>query len=49
MPALRLETTVAISDDRRKALLASLSKIMADAIGKPEGKLLSWTSAASGD
>jgi phenylpyruvate tautomerase PptA (4-oxalocrotonate tautomerase family) len=36
MPLLKLDTTVALSDDKRKALLASLSKIMAETIGKPE-------------
>ena len=36
MPLLRLETTVALADDRRKSLLASLSKILADTTGKPE-------------
>src|SRR5215469_14281138 len=36
MPLLKLETTVAISDDKRKALLTSLSKTVAASIGKPE-------------
>ena len=36
MPLLKLETTVALSDDKRKALLASLSKALAEATGKPE-------------
>ncbi len=36
MPLLKLETTVALSDDNRKALLASLSKVVAETIGKPE-------------
>jgi phenylpyruvate tautomerase PptA (4-oxalocrotonate tautomerase family) len=36
MPLLKLETTVALSDDKRKALLLSLSKIVAETIGKPE-------------
>jgi phenylpyruvate tautomerase PptA (4-oxalocrotonate tautomerase family) len=36
MPLLKLETTVAISDDKRKALLTSLSKTVATTIGKPE-------------
>ena len=36
MPLLKLETTVALADDKRKALLASLSKIVAGTIGKPE-------------
>jgi phenylpyruvate tautomerase len=36
MPLLKLETTVALADDKRKMLLASLSKIVAATIGKPE-------------
>ena len=37
MPLLKLETTVALSDeDKRKSLLAALSKAVAGAIGKPE-------------
>lgn len=36
MPLLKLETTVALSDDKRKGLLASLSRIVAETIGKPE-------------
>src|SRR5262245_52419002 len=36
MPLLRLETTASLSDDQRRQLLASLSKIVADTIGKPE-------------
>ena len=36
MPLLKLETTVALSKEKEKALLASLSKIVAGTIGKPE-------------
>jgi phenylpyruvate tautomerase len=36
MPLLKLETTVVLTDDKRKALLASLSRIMAETTGKPE-------------
>jgi phenylpyruvate tautomerase PptA (4-oxalocrotonate tautomerase family) len=36
MPLLKLETTVIVPEDKRKALLASLSKAVAGAIGKPE-------------
>jgi phenylpyruvate tautomerase PptA (4-oxalocrotonate tautomerase family) len=36
MPLLRLETTVALSEENRKALLAPLSKAVATATGKPE-------------
>ena len=36
MPLLKIETTVVLTDDKRKALLAALSKIVAETIGKPE-------------
>jgi phenylpyruvate tautomerase len=36
MPLLKLETTVALSEEKRSALLSSLSKIVAESIGKPE-------------
>jgi phenylpyruvate tautomerase len=36
MPLLKVETSVAISEEKRKALLASLSKAVAGTIGKPE-------------
>jgi phenylpyruvate tautomerase len=36
MPLLRLETSVALPEDKRKALLAALSKAVAETIGKPE-------------
>jgi phenylpyruvate tautomerase len=36
MPLLKLETTVALSEEQRKALLASLSRAVAGTIGKPE-------------
>ena len=36
MPLLKLETTVLVSEDERKALLASLFKTVAETIGKPE-------------
>ena len=36
MPLLKLETTVVLPDDKRQALLASLSKILAETTGKPE-------------
>ena len=36
MPLLKLETTVVLTEDKRKALLALLSKIVAETIGKPE-------------
>ena len=36
MPLLKLETTSVLAEDKRKALLTSLSKIVAGTIGKPE-------------
>jgi phenylpyruvate tautomerase len=36
MPLLKLETTVALADDKKQALLASLSRIVAGTVGKPE-------------
>ena len=36
MPLLKLETTVTVSDGQRQQLLASLSKAVAETIGKPE-------------
>jgi len=36
MPLLKLETTVVIPEDKRSALLASLSKIVTESTGKPE-------------
>ena len=36
MPLLKLETTVTLTDDKKQGLLASLSKIVAGTIGKPE-------------
>jgi phenylpyruvate tautomerase len=36
MPLLKLETTVVLTEDKQQALLASLSKIMAETTGKPE-------------
>jgi phenylpyruvate tautomerase PptA (4-oxalocrotonate tautomerase family) len=36
MPLLKLETSAVLSDDRKTTLLASLSRIVAGTIGKPE-------------
>ena len=36
MPLLKIETTVTLSEDKRKGLLTSLSKLVAGTIGKPE-------------
>jgi len=36
MPLLKLETTVVLSEDKRKVLLSSLSNAVAATLGKPE-------------
>ncbi len=36
MPLLKLQTSVSIPDDKQAGLLAALSKLMAQATGKPE-------------
>ena len=36
MPLLKLETTVAVTEDKRASLLTSLSHIVAETTGKPE-------------
>ena len=36
MPLLKLETTVVLTDEKRKTLLSALSKAVAGTIGKPE-------------
>ncbi len=36
MPLIKFETTATLSDEKRKRLLSSLSKIVADATAKPE-------------
>src|SRR6185436_17401985 len=47
MPLLKLETTTAIPDDKRKILLASLSKAVAETIGKPEQYVMVTASQAA--
>ena len=36
MPLLKLETNVALSEEKKKSLLPALSKIVAETLGKPE-------------
>ena len=36
MPLLKIETTVALPEDKQKSLLISLSRLVARTIGKPE-------------
>jgi phenylpyruvate tautomerase PptA (4-oxalocrotonate tautomerase family) len=47
MPLLKLETTVVLSEDKRKALLVSLSKAVAETIGKPEQYVMVTASRAA--
>jgi phenylpyruvate tautomerase PptA (4-oxalocrotonate tautomerase family) len=47
MPLLKLETTAGLSDDKRKALLAALSRIVAETIGKPEDYVMVTVSQAA--
>jgi phenylpyruvate tautomerase len=47
MPLLKLETTLALSEDKRKTLLASLSKIVAEIIGKPEEYVMVTVNSAT--
>src|SRR6266478_5675768 len=47
MPLLKIETTVALSDDKRQALLGTLSKIVAETIGKPEQYVMVVINSAS--
>ena len=47
MPLLKLETTVALTEDKGKALLASLSKTVAEVIGKPQQYVMVTASHAA--
>ena len=47
MPLLRLETNVALPEDKRETLLASLSKAVAETIGKPEQYVMVTASQAA--
>jgi phenylpyruvate tautomerase len=47
MPLLKLETTVALSEEKKKELPAALSKIVAETIGKPEQYVMVLVSPAS--
>jgi len=47
MPLLKLETTVALADDQKSALLKALSKIVAGTIGKPEQYVMVVASPAA--
>jgi len=47
MRLLRLETSVALPEDKRKALLSPLSKAVAETIGKPEQYVMVTASQAA--
>lgn len=47
VPLLRLETTVALPDNQRQQLLAALSKLVAETIGKPEQYVMVMISPAA--
>ena len=47
MPLLKLEITASLSDDKRKALLAALSRIVAETVGKPEDYVMVTVSQAA--
>ena len=47
MPLLKLETTVVLTEDQRRALLASLSKTVTETIGKPEQYVMVTASQAA--
>src|SRR3954466_16124114 len=47
MPLLKLETNVALSDGTRKSLPETLSKIVAETIGKPEKYVMVAINSAS--
>ena len=47
MPLLKLETTVVLSEDKRQAMLASLSRIVAETIGKPQQYVMVASSQAA--
>jgi len=47
MPLLKLETTVDLTEDKGKALLASLSKTVAEVIGKPQQYVMVTASQAA--
>ena len=47
MPLLKLETTAVLSDEKKNALVASLSRLVAGAIGKPEQYVMVVFSSAA--
>jgi phenylpyruvate tautomerase PptA (4-oxalocrotonate tautomerase family) len=47
MPLLKLETTVALDEEKRKSLLPVLSRIMAETTGKPEEYVMVTASSSA--
>ena len=47
MPLLKLETTIAVTDEKRASLLAALSHIVAETTGKPERYVMVTLNQAS--
>ncbi len=47
MPLLKLETTVTLNDEKRKALLPALSSLVAETTGKPEQYVMVTLSPAA--
>jgi phenylpyruvate tautomerase len=47
MPLLKLETTVVLAEDKRQALLAALSRLVAETVGKPEQYVMVTCSPAA--
>ena len=47
MPLLKLETTIALTDEKRASLLPALSRIVSETIGKPEEYVMVTINQAS--
>jgi phenylpyruvate tautomerase len=47
MPLIRMETSVKISDDKKSEIVLALSKITAEAMGKPETYVMAMISEAA--
>ena len=47
MPLLKLETAVSLSDEKRKALLETLSALVAKTLGKPEQYVMATVSTVA--
>lgn len=47
MPLIKLQTSIPLSDEKKEELLASMSKIIAESIGKPEQYVMAAIEAGS--